>query len=163
MLAASERRLAGFVLAIVPNFADADELLQETKIRLWEQFEDYDPSKSFDAWAKSIAYFQVLTYRKKKGREKVVFSTELINSLEASYANHEKEMEVRFEALQECLKLLSEKYQTLLGKLYSSSMSVAQVAKSLEMSAEGTRKALYRSRKALHSCIHRRLQSEDRI
>ncbi|WP_145282237.1 sigma factor [Pirellulimonas nuda] len=63
LLAASERQLAGFVLALLPNFADADEVLQETKLRLWEQFDGYDPSQSFDAWARSVAYFQILTKR----------------------------------------------------------------------------------------------------
>ena len=161
LLAASERRLAGFVLTLVPNFVDADELLQETKIRLWEQFHDYDPDKSFDAWAKTIAYFQILTYRKKKGREKVVFSTELLNTLEVTYSNQESEIGKRSEALQHCLDLMSKKSRLLIARFYGGCMSTVGVAKSLGISLEGARKALYRSRVALHACIDRRLRSEE--
>lgn len=161
LLAASERGLAGFVLALVPNFVDADELLQETKVRLWEQFHDYDPNKSFDAWAKTIAYFQILTYRKKKGREKIVFSTDLLKSLESNYARYEPEISKSSEALQHCLELLSEKNQLLIARFYGSCTSIVNTAKSLGMTVEGARKALYRSRVALHTCIDRRLRSED--
>jgi len=44
LLAKNERRLSQYVLALVPNWADADDLIQQTKVRLWEQFGQYDKS-----------------------------------------------------------------------------------------------------------------------
>jgi DNA-directed RNA polymerase specialized sigma24 family protein len=32
-----ERLVYGYILSLVPNWADADEILQETNIRLWEE------------------------------------------------------------------------------------------------------------------------------
>lgn len=162
LLANSERRLAAFVLSVVPNFADADEVLQETKVRLWEQFDNYDPSKSFDAWARSIAYFQVLTYRKKAEREKLVFSTELLDALNLSYANSEKEISLYSAALESCLKRLSKKNQSLLSAAYSGCTRLDDAAQSFGMTVAAVKKALYRSRAALHECIVRRIRSESK-
>ena len=55
LLAAHERQLTAFVLALIPHWADADEIVQETKIRLWQQFDQYRPDESFGAWACAIA------------------------------------------------------------------------------------------------------------
>ena len=47
LLAREERRLTAYVAALVPNWADVDDLLQATKLKLWEQFGDYDPRGDF--------------------------------------------------------------------------------------------------------------------
>lgn len=57
LLSQHERRVKSFILALVPNWADADDLYQETTVRLWEQFADYDPDQEFGAWACTIAYY----------------------------------------------------------------------------------------------------------
>ena len=75
-------RLKSYILTLVPNLADAEQIAQETSLRLWEQFDRYDPSLGdFSAWARTIAHFQVMTYRKKLSRERIVFSSALIDAL----------------------------------------------------------------------------------
>jgi len=68
LLKRHERRLNGYVLALVQNWNDADDILQAVAVRLWEQFDEYRPDGDFGAWACKIAYYEVLTYRKRKGR-----------------------------------------------------------------------------------------------
>ena len=46
LLGQHERRLRGFILALVPHWADAEDIAQEVRIRLWEQFDNYDPAKN---------------------------------------------------------------------------------------------------------------------
>ena len=58
-----ERLVYGYILSLVPNWADADEILQETNIRLWEEFEKFEAGTNFAAWAVRVAHFQVLTTR----------------------------------------------------------------------------------------------------
>ncbi|CAK9037557.1 Arylsulfatase A (ASA) (Cerebroside-sulfatase) [Cleaved into: Arylsulfatase A component B [Durusdinium trenchii] len=144
VLAECERELASFVLALVPNFADADEILQETKLRLWEQFEDYDPELQFSKWAKTIARYQVLTYRKTKGREKVYFSTELMETVAEDFEYHANSHVDRSEALQFCLNSLSSRCQSLLRECYAGKPSVARAAKTVGMAVQSARKAIYR-------------------
>lgn len=49
LLGQHERRLRGFILSLVPHWADAEDIAQEVRIRLWEQFDNYDPAKDFGA------------------------------------------------------------------------------------------------------------------
>ena len=55
LLAQYEPRLRGFILTLCPNWADAEDIAQEVKLRLWEQFDEYDPARDFGAWACTIA------------------------------------------------------------------------------------------------------------
>ena len=49
LLGRHERWLQAFVLSLVPNWADADDIVQEVRICLWQQFDSYDPTKDFGA------------------------------------------------------------------------------------------------------------------
>ena len=48
---AAERDVLRYVLSIVPNANDAEEIVQQTAVVLWEKFGDYDPSRPFTPWA----------------------------------------------------------------------------------------------------------------
>lgn len=76
LLKRHERRLNACVFSLVHNWADAEDILQEVAVDLWRRFAEYDPSRDFGAWACTVAYYQVLSYRKKKGRQYLYFSEE---------------------------------------------------------------------------------------
>ncbi len=40
-----------YVAALVPNVADAEDIVQQTALALWEKFDAYDPSQPFTPWA----------------------------------------------------------------------------------------------------------------
>ena len=66
LLGAHERSLFAYVYAIAPNWQDAEEIMQRVRIRIWQQFAQYDEARDFNAWARAIAYYLVLAYRKEK-------------------------------------------------------------------------------------------------
>src|SRR5947207_7903177 len=47
----SEREIFRYVAALVPNVADAEDIVQQTALALWEKFDAYDPSQPFTPWA----------------------------------------------------------------------------------------------------------------
>ena len=47
----SERELFRYVVALVPNVADAEDIVQQTALVLWEKFSAYDPGQPFTPWA----------------------------------------------------------------------------------------------------------------
>ena len=47
----SEREIFRYVAALVPNLTDAEDIVQQTAIALWEKFDAYDPSQPFTPWA----------------------------------------------------------------------------------------------------------------
>src|SRR3954466_8216638 len=66
-----ERRLYAYILALLPNRADPDDVLQEVSLVLWDKFRDEAPPDDFTAWGCRVAYFKVLDFRKKRQRSRV--------------------------------------------------------------------------------------------
>ena len=160
LLGLNERLLNGYILSLVPNWADADEIAQETKLRLWEQFQTYDPSRDFGAWARTIAHFQVLTYRKKAGRERARFSGEFVALVDQEAARYQGELESRRSAMGRCLKKLDPERSALLRRYYGGPRTLREIAGDIGRSAAWVEKEMQRIRNLLALCIRKALGAE---
>src|SRR5436190_16126710 len=47
----SEREIFRYVAALVPNVTDAEDIVQQTAMALWEKFDAYDATQPFTPWA----------------------------------------------------------------------------------------------------------------
>jgi len=47
----SEREIFRYVAALVPNVSDAEDIVQQTAVALWEKFHAYDQTQPFTPWA----------------------------------------------------------------------------------------------------------------
>lgn len=157
LLTAHERLVYGYILGLVPNWADADEILQETNIRLWEEFDKFELGTNFAAWALRVAHFQVLTWRKRVGRSKLVFDQKVIDALAEEEYWMDDVFEARQQALGECVSKLSDRSRDLLRHCYAEGSKIKDVAARLNRSPAAVYKALERIRIDLHACIERRL------
>ncbi|MCI0705268.1 MAG: sigma-70 family RNA polymerase sigma factor, partial [Planctomycetia bacterium] len=70
----NERRLYAYILTILPNRADADDVLQEASLAMWDRFDETNPPNDFLAWARRVAYYKVLDFYKKSERLRVRLS-----------------------------------------------------------------------------------------
>ena len=152
-----ERMVYGYILSLVPNWADADEILQETNIRLWEEFEKFQPGTNFAAWAIRVAHFQVLTWRKRVSRSRLVFDQRVIDALAAEPRWIDDEFEARQQALADCVSELPDHSRELLRHCYVNGSKAKDVAVQQKRTPAAVYKALERIRVALHSCIERKL------
>ncbi len=50
LLLANQQRIYGLILALVPNWNDADDIMQETSAVMWAKFDDYEAGTDFAAW-----------------------------------------------------------------------------------------------------------------
>jgi RNA polymerase sigma-70 factor, ECF subfamily len=162
LLGESERRLGSYVLALVPNWCDAEEVLQETRLRLWEQFESYDPSKDFGAWACTVAYYQVLKLRSHTARSKILFSQETVDRVSAELARVAPKLSPRLSILLTCIEKLSSWQRDLLKRCCMSGDSVAKASAGMNRKVDSTRKVLLRIRRKLHECVEIAMNKEDR-
>lgn len=160
LLTQHERMLYAYILRLVVNWNDADEILQETNVRLWEEFDRFEPGSNFAAWAIRVAHFQVLSWRKRRSRSRLVFDDSAIESIAARQEEDSAIDDTRRAALAECMKLLPEKSRTLLARCYAADTSIRDAAAELRRSTEAVYKALQRTRLALHACIERRIAAE---
>jgi len=162
LLATCQRRVFLYVLGLLHNAADAEEVLQETNLVLWRKFDQYQPGTNFEAWACRVAYFEVLKFREKKRPEERLFTDHFVQIVAADSERGMELLEARRHALSLCLGKLSEKDRLLVLKRYQDNATTHSVAASLGRSVQGTRKALHRIRMALLACIERTLAAENR-
>jgi RNA polymerase sigma-70 factor (ECF subfamily) len=161
LLTQNERRLDGFVLALLPNWHDAEEVIQDTKLRLWQQFAEYDPTKDFGAWACTVAYYQVLAVRRRNQTKCAMLSEQFVEAV-AAKANKVSSLAVdREDAMMRCLRRLSEAKNALLRRCYAGGETIVQVALQLGRTTESVRQELLRIRRTLHRCIDAALRQGD--
>lgn len=156
-----ERTLYGYILSLVPNLAAADEISQDTNLRLWEQFDRFDPNTDFVAWACTVAYYQVLTYRKKVGRERLRFDSRLLEVVASRVAARHDELASRQTHLVDCLAQLSEFKRDIIRLYYYLGMSAKAVAEKLGRNVTTVEKTLGRARRALHECVEAAMRREE--
>jgi RNA polymerase sigma-70 factor, ECF subfamily len=162
LLGLHERRLRGFILSLVPNWADGDDIAQDVRIQLWEQFRSYDPSKDFGAWARTIAYYQVLTYRKRQARNRQhVINEQLVEAIAEEVASLSDELEAEQRALADCVEKLPQAKRDLLMHYYSGRYSTREIAAESGRSFDATRQTILRTRLALSDCVSEKLETED--
>ncbi|MBI9019396.1 MAG: sigma-70 family RNA polymerase sigma factor [Phycisphaerae bacterium] len=156
-MAVSYNRIYAFILTMVGNYSDADDLMQEVSAVMWRKFDQFDPETSFYAWGMTIANFEILRFRKKHSRAKVQFNDALYEkALESIFVGDDR-ADVRVEALQDCRRKLSEKDQKLLKLRYEKDKRPEQIAKATDRSRRSIFRDLSRVHNLLHQCVNRKL------
>jgi len=162
LLAKHQSRIYSYIYTIMPNSADADEVFQETSVVLWRKFEEYRPDTNFFQWAARIAYFKVLSHRKKQKRSRLVGSDEFIELVAADMEMHADQYLDRERALANCIAKLREKDRDLINRRYAPNGTVKVVAEQLGRPSKSIYAALGRIRRALLECVDRTLIAESR-
>ncbi len=145
--------LLAFVFALVGDWADAEEVLQETNTRLWEQRADYDVTRSFMPWARTIAHYMILAQRTRKRREKIQFNQDVVDLLAAEMYVMADELDRRQASLGICLEKLNPSARRLVDLCYAGGQKIRDAARQIGKSEAATYKSLARIRKTLHDCV----------
>ena len=158
---ANQRRFYGLILALVPNVADADDLLQETSSLMWQKFSEFTPGTDFAAWGLRFARNVVFSFHKKRrSQDQVFFSDEVLNSVAEEVAQVSEETDDRHAALRGCLEKLSERARHLIDLRYEPGATGKSVAARVGKSLPSIYKALARIHQALFECVGRKLAAE---
>ncbi len=161
LLARCEPQLAACVHAMLPVWQDAEEVLQETRMTLWRQFESFQPGSNFLAWARTVAWYLARASLRTGRRQREIFSQASVDALLTQLAATPEEENRRWEAFLECGKKLGAAARELLGLVYMENRKIKDVAEQLGRSTEGTYVTLSRIRRALIECMEQRLGQED--
>ena len=131
LLAKHQSRIYSYIYTIMPNSADADEVFQETSVVLWRKFDEYRPDTNFFQWAARIAYFKVLSYRKKQQRSRLIGSDEFVELVAKEMDLYADQLLDRERALANCIAKLRDKDRDLINRRYAPGGTVKVVAKQL--------------------------------
>ncbi len=163
LFAKNERHLRAVVRSMGLDWTAVDDVVQTVSLVMWRKWQEFDPESDFMSWARVIARFEVLKFRRTMARDRHVFREDLMELL--ADAAEELDGEVGPEryrlALNECLETLPGKSRSLIGAAYEGDRTIRELATDLGKSATALYKTLDRIRKSLQSCIERRLEELD--
>src|SRR5215207_8612695 len=124
-----QRQIFSYIYVLVPNRADAEDLLQETSLVICEKFNEFKEGTDFVAWACQIAYWRVRYSRQKFARSKVLFNQDIVDVVAQTASNMADELDDRHEALARCLQQLHPRDRELLIARYEPGGGVEEAAR----------------------------------
>jgi RNA polymerase sigma-70 factor (ECF subfamily) len=153
--------LAGYLCAVVPDFHEAEDLLQEVAVILLRKFPEYDPQRPFVGWAIGIAKREILMARRSHARNRLFYQADLLERLGDACEELAPELEDRSRALRECMRTLQSRAGELLRLRYEESLKPNAIAARAGMAVIAVRVTLSRTRAALRDCIERKLKLQN--
>lgn len=160
-LTAHEPAVRAYVRRLVPSRADADDVMQEVAIVLWERFDEFKPGGDFRSWAFGVARFKVLSWLRDKGRDRLVLSEEILEMMAEESAHEETRLDRQRRALETCAQKLEPDQRNLLMQAYQPRASIQEIASGSGRSVTGFYQWLHRMRRLLQDCIQRELTREE--
>jgi RNA polymerase sigma-70 factor (ECF subfamily) len=156
-----QSRLYGYIHSLVRDLNDADDLFQQTAVILWKKYADYDPRRSFLAWACGIARLEVANFLRRRSRQRLYFCDDLnLLLIEAQDEGTAREEEDRKDALARCVERLRQRDRELLAECYGDPAGVNEAADRRGRSSQSVYNSLRRIRRALFECVRRTLAEQ---
>jgi len=156
----SEREVFRYVAALVPNVADAEDIVQQTALALWEKFDAYDPAQPFTPWACRFALNKARQWIERHERWRALLDGDLAEELACRREELRPELEVRLRRLEGCLERLPEEQRSLVEGYYYRRQEIDQLANQSGRTVASAYKALQRIRQALQACMEHAVEPE---
>jgi RNA polymerase sigma-70 factor (ECF subfamily) len=161
LLFGCELEVRAFIGSIVRGPQDCDDLFQEVALTLWKEFDRYDRTKPFGAWARGIAAVKLRQRWDQTKRQPVVLSPEAIDAVSRAFDRVEAPVSRQAVALEHCLDQLPGKSRQLLALRYERSLTIEQISQEIQATVDAVYQSLSRLRARLQDCIKRRLSSPE--
>lgn len=153
------RRIQTFILTLLPNWNDAEDVMQETAQVLWEKFDSYTPGTDFLAWALTIARYQVLNQRKRK-RPMISLGEKLIQILTDECSKQQDLWPDKLGALQRCVAKLESKEREHIQLRFRDALMPKELANRWGIPVKQVYRRETSIMERLWRCVRRRLAEE---
>jgi RNA polymerase sigma-70 factor, ECF subfamily len=164
LLTSQQARIYAYILSLIPNFNDADDILQDTTKFMWERFDEFALGTDFLAWAKKIAYFLVMNhYRNQKKVYTLCHDEQLIQKLDQNFQKLSDFSQDYQSHLKECLKKLKQQDRKLLKLRYFENHRAEELASRFSCSIQYIYRNISRVHQLLLACIQKQLILKDSL
>lgn len=153
LLGQTERYRFAYLMSLMNDRDAVDEVLQETNLVLWREFDRFELGTNFAAWSCRVAFNQMRAWRKKRQRSRLQFSDEFLEAVANELDRDAEVLDRKFEALQDCVCALPDHHRELIRVRYSEGESIDAIATSTQRSVDAVYRMLSRVRKSLHECV----------
>jgi RNA polymerase sigma-70 factor (ECF subfamily) len=159
---AAQPTISAFIRTLIPQYQQADEVLQRVAVTLVRKFDQYDPTRPFGAWAVGVAKYEVLYYRRERATDRHLFGDGLIEQIASRYELFVEEVDPIRDALRRCIDELKGRSKRVIELRYRRGLRSNAIAEEMTLSSGAVRMLLCRVRESLRHCIERRTPAHDR-
>lgn len=160
LLTGSQSALYASITATLGGTESAQDILQETNVVLLEKWHEFDVARPFLPWAMTFARFQVLAWRKKQSRDRLVLSDAIFDQVADALASAPPPPSRQLDALEACYQKLSTEWRRLMDARYQKGEAVRDIAQALGQTENVVSVTLFRIRKTLLECMQKNLAAE---
>ena len=153
-----QNRVFQFVLALLRNRQDAEDVAQETFVGAFRKLNSFEGRSSFFTWLRRLAYNASIDHLRKQKSRKSDLSTPDVSSLAASQnENPVNQIEERetIDAVRSAIDQLSEDQRSIVCMRDIDGMDYSEIASVLDIPIGTVRSRLHRARLELKSIFER--------
>jgi len=150
--------LVAYARALLGNYTAAEDVVQEAMLVVMKKFDQFREGTSMLAWCRAIVRLEVLRVKQQRRREQTLAERLLDDAIDAAFEELQKarrrdDAESRREALERCLQRVSQRGRRVLEARFVDELSYQQIGERVGMTVEAVRKALFRIKKQVRSCV----------
>lgn len=149
LMSVNQMNIYAYIMAIVGNSNDADDIMQNTSVLMWDRYSEFKKGTDFVAWGRSIAYYKIKEFRKQQSRHQ--FSNEVLEIIHRKSQDHLGDANLYIEKLRHCLAKLPPADFDLVKLRYESGNSVKRIS----MRVNTTVQAVYIRLSKIHGILSR--------
>jgi RNA polymerase sigma-70 factor (ECF subfamily) len=157
-----QNHLYAFILVTLHNEEDAEDILQDTVVALWEQFDEFEPGRSFLAWAMGIARNKVLVFLRQTRRTRTRLSQKTYEQILQHTTLIADKMSERIKAVRECTEKLTDPDRKIVVMRYEENIQIKKIAERMGRSPNGMYRTMARIHHLLENCVRMMLDRWER-
>jgi RNA polymerase sigma-70 factor (ECF subfamily) len=154
-----QQAVLGYVLSIEPNFADAEDIVQEAFLAVSRKARTWSAGTDFFAWVCAVARYEALHFQRTRARRTARLDEDVIELLHAAEPVDESQWQHRVDALRRCLDRLAPRARELVWRRYHGAQMPEQIATGVGWTVNAVRVALTRARGVLRECMEKQLSA----
>ena len=158
LMSVNQMNIYAYIMSIVGNSSDADDIMQNTSAFMWERYADFQNGTDFVSWGISVAYYKIKEFRKQSNRHQ--FSNDILEYLHVEHQKGLADINLYIEKLHECLEKLPPSDLRLIKLRYEFGNSVKRISMRVNISVQAIYMRLSKIHGILSRCIKRLIVQE---
>ncbi|MEI8352572.1 MAG: sigma-70 family RNA polymerase sigma factor [bacterium] len=152
--------LMGYIMAIVRDYALAEDVYQETAVAIVKGLNGFDPSRDFRGYIRGIARNMAKKALTRVSREQAFSSEQMEVLVSQAYEEQTEDtwyVLARYQTyLADCMGRLTGWARTAIRLRYSENLSLESIGRNLGRSPGAVQVGLSRARSFLHGCLEKK-------
>ena len=160
LLMANQRHIQAFIISLVPNVNDAEDIYQDTASEMWNKYDSFVVGTDFAAWAITIAKFKVFHFYRKSKNSKLKFDSDICEKIASRVTSRIGSLDDHIDILNKCVRKLANNEKSLLKLRYKDELTLKQISLRISKKPPSIHRIISNIHAKLAICFRRNIRCE---